>query len=233
MNRHKQASRFLWQASQKNMLYRWRKKNLKLERAEMELSMLPLLQQYAKQYPVDAAVMEIGCGPTCISHALPQKYKTYLDPLINEYRRMFPGELPEDGEQLATTAERINKESSSYDIVICLNTLSFSLNPELIVNEVERLLKPGGIFIVEMRTHSPLEARLHYRLFRFLPKLTRSPRPYYYALQGIRKTLKRHFNITEEQVLKKKLLWIPFFKREQRFFVCTSLRDTVSTQAPL
>ncbi len=231
MSKHTPVSRLCWQASQKNVIRQWSKKNLKLERAEMELSMLPLLKQYAKKYPADGAIMEIGCGPVCISQTLPQEHKTYLDPLIDDFRRMFPGELPEDGEQLATTAERIYKDSNTYDMVICLNTLSFSLNPELIVNEVERLLKPDGIFIVEMRVHSPLEARLHYWILRFLPKLTKRPRPYYYALKGIRKTLNRHFSITSEQVLKKRMLWLPFFKREQKFFVCTPLKNSAVKQA--
>ncbi|GAV20293.1 bifunctional 3-demethylubiquinone-9 3-methyltransferase/ 2-octaprenyl-6-hydroxy phenol methylase [Mariprofundus micogutta] len=233
MSRHKPVSRFLWQASQKSTLFQWSKKNLKLERAEMEMSMLPLLTQHTKQYSADSSILEIGCGPVCISHSLPHKHKTYLDPLIDDFRRMFPGELPEDGEQLACNAERINKESNSYDIVICLNTLSFSMNPELIVNEVERLLKPGGIFIVEMRTHSALEARLHYWLLRFLPRITRSPRPYYYSLKGIRKTLERHFYINSEQKLKKQILWLPFFKREQRLFVCTPQRKKAVAKSDL
>jgi len=226
MSKHKQVSRFQWAASQKHALRKWSKKNLKLERAEMELSMLPLLRQYAKKYPDDGAILEIGCGPVCISQSLPQAHKTYLDPLIDDFRRMFPGELPEDGEQIATTAERIFKESNIYDMVICLNTLSFSLNPELIVNEVERLLKPGGTFIVEMRIHSALEARIQYWALRFLPRITRSPRPYYYSLKGIRKTLERHFIICSEQKLKKKLLWVPLFKREQILFECSPKRKS-------
>ena len=225
MRKHKPVPRSRWQASQKRLLSRWKKKNLKLERAKAELMLLPLLLQQAREYPDDGSVLEVGCGPVCIAQQLPQKHKTFLDPLIDDFRRMFPGELPEDGEHLATEAERIKKDNCSYDLIVCLNTLSFSLNPELVINEIERLLKPGGTFVLQMRTHSHFEAWLHYWSLKLLPQLARGTRPYYYSLRGIRNTLKRHFTIKEEQQLGKSLRWLPLLKRERRIFICTPLNS--------
>jgi len=220
---HKPVDNIRWQASQKLSLQAWAKKDLAVEREQIERSVLPLLQRYAREFPEDGAVLEIGCGPVCITHLLPQQHKTYLDPMADDFRRMFPGEMPEEGEYLAMAAERIPKPAASYDLIICLNMISHTLNPELVMNEIERLLKPGGKLILAIRTHSQIEARLHYLAIRLFPYLCSKTRPYYYTRTGIRRTLQRHFNIEDEIVRKARAIRLPFCKREKHTFVCTLL----------
>jgi len=229
MSMHKPVDSIRWHASQKLSLQAWSNKNLTDERERGERSLLPILQRYAKAFPQDATVLEIGCGPVCIARLLPQKLKTYLDPMADDYRRMFPGKLPEEGEYLTAPAERIPKPADSYDLIICLNMISHALNPELVMNEIERLLKPGGKFILAIRTHSQLEARLHYMAIRMFPFLCSKTRPYYYTRTGIRRTLQRHFNIVDETAQKAHTIPLPFCKREQHIFVCTPLDSYPST----
>jgi len=222
MSMHKAVDNIRWQSSQKLSLKAWSHKQLSAERERVERSMLPLLQRYAREYTQNSAVLEIGCGPICITRLLPQHHKTYLDPLADDYRRMFPGELPEDGEYLPTVAERIPKSDASYEMIVCLNMIAHTQNPELVLNEAERLLKPGGTFILTLRTHSHLEARIHYWAIRLFPYLCSKTRPYYYARSGIVRTLERHFNIAEDIVRKAYKIPVPFCKREQHIFVCTT-----------
>ncbi len=221
MSKHKPVSHVRWQASLKHILQRWGKKNLNAERERLEHSVLPTLQRYAEQYPKHGSVLEIGSGPCCISRLLSFQNTSYLDPLIDDFRRLFPGELPEDAEYLATTAERIPKPANSYDLILCLNMISHSLNPELILHEIERLLKPGGTLIFSLRTHSPLEARIHYWTQQVCPYLCKKTRPYYYSLIGIQNTLKRHFHISSETNQHITALSNPYLKREWYLFVCT------------
>jgi len=221
MSKHKPVSRLRWQASLKLILQRWDKKNLNAERERIENTTLSILKKYAKQYPDNGSVLEIGGGPCCIARLLPIESKTYLDPLIDDFRRMFPGELPEDAEYLSTTAERISKPDESYDLILCLNMISHSLNPELIMHEIERLLKPDGTLVLSIRTHSPIEARLHYWALQICPFLCKKTRPYYYSLTGIQRTLKRHFDITNEHNQHITPISSPYLKREWHLFVCT------------
>jgi len=229
MSKHKPIDSIRWQASQKLSLQAWVKKNLTTERTQLERSLLPILQRYAREYPEHATVLEIGCGPICLTQALPQQCKTYLDPMADDFRRMYPGELPEEGEYLTAAAENIPKSDDSYDLIICLNMISHTLNPELVMNEIERLLKPGGKLILSIRTHGQLEARLHYLAIRMFPYLCSKTRPYYYARKGIRRTLQRHFNIKEEIVQKAHAIRLPFCKRQRLVFVCTPLDSTKQT----
>jgi ubiquinone/menaquinone biosynthesis C-methylase UbiE len=159
---------------------------------------------------------------------LPLENKTFLDPLLNDFRRMYPGELRE-GEYLATSAERVPKANNSYDLIISLNTLSHSLHPELVMNEMERLLRPGGRLIMTMRIHSQLESRLHYWTTHYMPALCYGTQPNFFSLAGIRKTLARHFTITDEIVSCRQFTWLPFLRREERLFVCTNLANKTSS----
>jgi len=75
------------------------------------------------------------------------------------------------------------------------------MNPELALNEIDRLLKPHGIFLLGIVVFPGLMARL-LRIFESLIPVFRDPsRPYAYTLSGIRRTLSRHFTITEEKEL--------------------------------
>jgi len=221
MNKHKPVSHLRWQTSLKLILQKWRKKSLKRERERVEHVSLAIIQHCAEQYPDTASTLEIGCGPLCISRRLSLKHKTYLDPLIDDFRRMFPGELPEDAEYLSSMAENIAKPTDSYELILCLNTISHCFNPELVMHEIERLLKPGGTLILTIRTHTPIEARMHYWAMQICAFLCRKTRPYYYSLTGIKRTLQRHFNINDEIQQPARAIWLPLLKRERYLFVCT------------
>ena len=98
-----------------------------------------------------------------------------------------------------------------------------SLDSALRMHKIRRILKPECTLIVAMRTHSPLEARLHYCADQLFPYFCTKTRPYYYSLRGIRQTLCRHFTIKEEINQSKNKIWLPFFKREQIMFICSPL----------
>jgi len=229
MSKHYAVSRARWQQAQRAALNFWQNNKPADERKKAEDKYLPVMRPYTDKLAADASILEIGCGALCLIHSLPQKNKTYLDPLIDDLRRMFPGELS-DGEYLSGTAENIRKDDHCFDLIVCLNTIAYSLNPELVMNEIKRLLKQDGLLMLSLRVHSGLEARLHYLAERWLPWLCRGTCPYYYSYTGIRNTLERHFSIEEDILLDEQWGWLPGFSRQEHLFVC-SLKSP-NTQAP-
>ncbi|HXH72456.1 MAG TPA: class I SAM-dependent methyltransferase [Mariprofundaceae bacterium] len=220
MAHHKPISHQYWQNAQRIEFSRWKgKESLSQALDSLQASYVPLMLKYTENLPQDAKILEIGCGPVCASKLIRCGKKTYVDPLLDNYRRAFPGELPE-GELLASMGESIPKPDHSFDCIICLNTLGFVMNPELVLNEVDRLLKPGGMMLIGMTLFSPLEARLHYWLQRLYPTLSPEDRPYCYSPHGIRKTLSRHFEIREDIRVGEKQGLLPGLKRQEHFFVC-------------
>ena len=65
---------------------------------------------------------------------------------------------------IQSQAEAIPAETASYDIVSCINVVDHAQDPGLILKEIERVLKPGGLFVFGVSTLSQVGERLwHYR----------------------------------------------------------------------
>ncbi|MFQ5582529.1 MAG: class I SAM-dependent methyltransferase [Mariprofundaceae bacterium] len=220
MARHSPITQSRWAESQKCEQQHWHGQDvLEDELSHAQSCYLPIMQRHAASLPKDASILEIGCGPTCISRFIEQGEKTFVDPLLEDFRRAYPGELPE-GEFLPVMAENIPKPDHCYDFILCVNTLNHVMNPELVLNEVERLLKPDGTFMLSLQTFSPLAARLHYLLERFSPAMNDTSRLYCYSYHGITKTLARHFDIIEESRTETGSGLFPFTTCEDWVFIC-------------
>jgi len=197
MARHEAITKARWLKAQKCEIQFWRgQEALEQELQRVHGRYLPAIQRYAKDLPKDASILEIGCGPTCAAQLIEAGRKTYVDPLLDDFRRAYPGKLPK-GEYLCRPAENINKQNASFDLILCLDALDRVMNPELVINEIERLLKTDGVFILGIVTSPAWLARVSYYLERFFPPLRDERTPYSYSYRGIEKTLGRHLDIID------------------------------------
>ncbi len=201
MARHSAIGKARWLAAQKAWLDRWRMPNmLDRECARLERDYAPLLRNRAAPDRKDTAILDLGCGPACPARLIEGGHKTWLDPMLDDFRRLFPGRLPR-GRHLATPAERIPVPDNAFDIIVCVDALDRFMNPELALHEAERVIRPGGVLIVGLPTFPKTLVRARQATERFLPALRNEAHPYSWALSGLRKTLSRHFDIVEEHAL--------------------------------
>jgi len=197
MVRHKPISKARWMASQKHIEKVWQKENLMdCEFRRIQRCYLPLLEKYHPVITDETCILELFCGPICSAQAIEGGKKTYLDPLLDDYRRTHPGKLPK-GEHLSVAAEQIPIADASFDIILCFNGLDQTLNPELTLNEIERLLKPDGTLIIGLTVLPSIIARLRYACEHFFGMFRDDTHPYSYALPAISRTLLRHFDVVK------------------------------------
>jgi len=180
---------------------------------------IPIIEPYTSKLSEDGEILELGCGPTCISQFIKTGKKTFLDPLLDNYRRAWPGSLPK-GTFIAGMAEDIQSSNASYDLILCLKTISHVQNPELVLHEVERLLKQDGIFIISVELWPTFFAKLHYFTAKFFPQRSLKNRLYCYSQQGIENTIKRHFNIQFSQHLSSSKA---FSLKKEWLYICSPL----------
>lgn len=90
-------------------------------------------------------VLEIGGGPEPVSDLLPFRYRLVVDPCTNEYRKYFP--VPD---HINEKAESIGYDDweESFDLCICTNALDHVQEETIVVDNIYKLLKPGGYFAV-------------------------------------------------------------------------------------
>jgi SAM-dependent methyltransferase len=107
-------------------------------------------------------VLDIGSGPLGFPDACPARVSLSVDPLHERYAAS--GLLLEDSPaiRLSIGAERIPLVSSSIDVVVVRNALDHVDDPEAVLAEIQRLLKPGGALIANFDVgHTPTPTEPH------------------------------------------------------------------------
>ena len=103
-------------------------------------------------------VVDIGSGPLGFPDACPAELAVAVEPLADRYRAA--GLLLGGGDTLylATGAEEIPLLTDSVDVVLTRDSLDHVSNPTAVVNEILRILKPGGTLILSVGVGSPATA---------------------------------------------------------------------------
>jgi len=115
-----------------------------------------------KRFFRDKIVLDIGPGPMGLLEASDAKIKIAVEPLAEHFRKH--GLLLEDSNvvYLNIPAEELPFLDETIDIVISRNSLDHVENPREVINEVFRVLKIGGYFILNVDIdHPPLMAEPH------------------------------------------------------------------------
>lgn len=227
MAHHKAFNKQRWSASLKaelSLLNELQQGNIDIDslKEEVKTRYLPLIEPHVSNLQEDSQILELGCGSTCVSQFIKPGKKTFLDPLLDDFRRAWPGSLPK-GSFIAGMAESINAPDAYYDCILCLKTISHVQNPELVLHEVERLLKDNGTFIISVELWPTSFAKLHYFTASFFPQRTLQNRLYCYTRRGIENTLQRHFDIQSSHCIPSMKI---FNLKYEYFYVCKPLQDS-------
>lgn len=90
-------------------------------------------------------VVDVGCGVRGVLPVISAKKKVGIDPIIKEF--VGKVEFP-DGEYISARGEDIPLPHDYADVVVCNNTLNHVENSGMVLGEILRILKPGGILLL-------------------------------------------------------------------------------------
>jgi SAM-dependent methyltransferase len=111
----------------------------------------------------DARVLEVGCGSTGLIFFFGVGEGTGVDPLADQYGKLFPAWYGR-ARTVAARGESLPFDAASFDIVLCDNVVDHAENPRRILEEIGRVLTPGGLLYFTVNVHHPfyhLAATLH------------------------------------------------------------------------
>ena len=110
-------------------------------------------------------VLEVGTGlisPLETFEGLDAKV-TAIDPLMDEYAKIIPLD-DRKIEYVNGSGEELPFKDGEFDVVTCLNVIDHTPNPEKMLNEIRRVLKPGGRFFFEVNFDEALSPA-HYGIW--------------------------------------------------------------------
>lgn len=116
-------------------------------------------------------VLEIGCGPftqlQTIMGGRTIDTVTLLDPLLNNYKQLPHCVYKDDkffghtAELICSQAEALDK-TNEFDTAICINVLEHVQDVELVLHNLHRSIKTGGIVIFGERCYDGLDINAIY-----------------------------------------------------------------------
>ena len=97
-----------------------------------------------------STILDIGSGISSVLHFLPGT-KIALDPLMEDYQNLY--DFPDSWILLNLKAEDLNAEAHEelFDVVFCSNALDHTESPEKAMENIYRILKPGGYFVLTVQ----------------------------------------------------------------------------------
>ena len=102
----------------------------------------------------DARVLEVGSGAHGLIFYFEGAERVGVDPLADEYRTLFPA-WQGLARTVAAFGEALPFEDSRCDLVLCDNVVDHAENPRQIIEEIVRVLAPGGLLYFTVNFHHP------------------------------------------------------------------------------
>jgi len=107
-------------------------------------------------------MLEVGCGPFTQSVTILENRTAnsivLLDPLLENYPTMphcsyRSGKLRNLPTTFLPFMAELLEDNEKYDTIVCINVLEHVMDAYLVLNNIHRALKPGGIVVMGERTH--------------------------------------------------------------------------------
>lgn len=108
-------------------------------------------------------ILEVGCGAHGLVFGFGGNFCVGIDPLAVDYKRLFP-KWQGNAMTAAAIGEQLPFDDASFDIVLSDNVIDHAEKPVEIVDELVRVLKPGGLLYFTVNIHHPvydLASRAH------------------------------------------------------------------------
>lgn len=115
-------------------------------------------------------VLEVGSGGTGIVFGWEGENAVGVDPLADHLRKLFPWQQKSPVPTIAAGGEELPFKDAEFDIVLSDNVIDHARDPQKILVEIARVLKPGGLFYFTVHVHHPFYhyTSLAYGLWRHL-----------------------------------------------------------------
>ena len=162
--REKSRQRLAHRALERQLAYQQRKAEHVRGREEEFIAAMKRSSQRVQELletfqPIssDARVIEVGSGAHGLIFYFGAEIRIGVDPLAVSYGSLFPG-WQRRAQTVAACGESLPFADRSFDVVLCDNVVDHAESPARILEELERVLSPGGLLYFTVNIHHPIYA---------------------------------------------------------------------------
>ena len=135
--------------------WRGRDAEMAASMAEKARQVRARIERFRPVRPSDR-VLEVGSGGCGIIFTFGAEDCLGIDPLADDLRQLFPWQRTSPVPTLQAEGEKLPFEDASFEIVLSDNVVDHAEDPRRIVEEIARVLAPGGLFYFTVHVHHPL-----------------------------------------------------------------------------
>ena len=146
-------------------------------------------------YTDGTTILQVGPGGNAEIHFL-KGIRHAIDPLASFFKKNFTELIDPDVSYIEGMGEALPFKEASYDVILIMNVIDHCRDPLMVLDEVGRCLKPGGIMILHVNTYHPVAAVAH-QMFFFVDK----EHPHALTSRFVRKSLAGRYQVVDEQFI--------------------------------
>lgn len=148
-------------------------------------------------------ILQIGCGPRDVINEIKFGERYSIDPLADFYKGKFDFNYGETN-FVKGVGEDLPYADNFFDVVIFANVLDHTSNPQKVLSEINRVLKPEGIVWLEAHFYQSGFIKLSkvYGFFKktFTGKIFNPCHPHMFQLYELKKLISRDFEMSNERI---------------------------------
>jgi SAM-dependent methyltransferase len=105
------------------------------------------LESFLESYQTEEKILDIGSGGSAYGRLFPNRLTVDID--------------PERNPEIVADAARLPFEDASFSFILCTEMLEHVPEPQVVIDELHRVLKPGGKMVLTTRFVFPLHDTPH------------------------------------------------------------------------
>lgn len=141
---------------------------------------------------INMRLLQIGPGGSGEINFMPgERYA--IDPLAPFFKKNFRDLIDPKVNFIEGVGEDLPYDDGFFDVALFLNVIDHCFDPEKTLNEIHRVLKIGGLLILEVNIYNVFTSKMHELLY-FIDR----EHPYAFTKKMIRSQLGRKYDILKE-----------------------------------
>jgi 2-polyprenyl-6-hydroxyphenyl methylase/3-demethylubiquinone-9 3-methyltransferase len=163
------------------------------------------LKKIGVAVPPNASILDAGCGPAGIFLVFPENPVTAVDPLLAQYRPLFPHFTDGSLRNIRFVEQPLEQfvAPQQYDLVFCLNAINHVADLDLCLQRLRETTRPGGSLVLSVDAHNHPFFK---RVFQWVPGDILHP--HQLDLSDYQKRLQAHgFEVKRALMLKKEFFF--------------------------